>query len=416
MCLCSFPSCVRNINKYLKLEAEGLEGFFTGQILCIVALICWYLMVAKEAVSSLFLGPLFPGSRKLSGVLTSYKGDLGAVLGVVLVPAKEVLGATVGPLGAVLDGTTHCAGTLIIGANNHISITDGCRKHGQTTTGETTIEETPQHTHLLTTSLCKTAGTNNMAPTNWTRSPTTSRTSWRRRTTSSRPTGHPEDTHGSIGQEQQLIQALQQALAKHGNRVVTVADTTHQHPSTSDSHTATRPSRRWNKSKAHQPLQQLVEQEWTLPPRIGNYSDIPTAIKTQKEFTHNMVETTNKQQLEELSTYHTIHGCKHSLTIVCSGEVYNNLGNTSSSAKITRNQTQKVENISLKALGDSKADPWPRPHKASTRRAATVLPPSGCSGLDSMSLGFQNEVYLMKRPAPAGKNKSRKMSPRCLQR
>ncbi|CAL1172253.1 unnamed protein product [Cladocopium goreaui] len=33
---------VENIDKYLKLEAEGLEGFFTGQILCIVALICWY--------------------------------------------------------------------------------------------------------------------------------------------------------------------------------------------------------------------------------------------------------------------------------------------------------------------------------------------------------------------------------------
>ena len=26
-----------------------MEGFFTGQILCIVALVCWYLMVAKEA-------------------------------------------------------------------------------------------------------------------------------------------------------------------------------------------------------------------------------------------------------------------------------------------------------------------------------------------------------------------------------
>eukprot|EP00438_Fugacium_kawagutii_P016236 Skav234412 [mRNA] locus=scaffold3157:14862:16347:- [translate_table: standard] len=39
----------KNINKYLKLEAGGLEGFFTGQILCIVALVCWYLMVAKEA-------------------------------------------------------------------------------------------------------------------------------------------------------------------------------------------------------------------------------------------------------------------------------------------------------------------------------------------------------------------------------
>ena len=39
----SYPwaSSLRNIDKYLKLEAEGLEGFFTGQILCIVALICW---------------------------------------------------------------------------------------------------------------------------------------------------------------------------------------------------------------------------------------------------------------------------------------------------------------------------------------------------------------------------------------
>ena len=41
----------RNINKYLKSEETGLEGFFTGQILCIVALICWYRMVAKEAWS-----------------------------------------------------------------------------------------------------------------------------------------------------------------------------------------------------------------------------------------------------------------------------------------------------------------------------------------------------------------------------
>ncbi|CAK8991445.1 unnamed protein product [Durusdinium trenchii] len=46
---------IENINKYLKLEAEGLEGFFTGQILCIVALICWYLMVAKEVSHALAL-------------------------------------------------------------------------------------------------------------------------------------------------------------------------------------------------------------------------------------------------------------------------------------------------------------------------------------------------------------------------
>eukprot|EP00438_Fugacium_kawagutii_P010539 Skav214536 [mRNA] locus=scaffold410:509958:520741:+ [translate_table: standard] len=38
-----------DIGKYLKPEAEGYEVFCTGQVLCIVALICWYLMVAKEA-------------------------------------------------------------------------------------------------------------------------------------------------------------------------------------------------------------------------------------------------------------------------------------------------------------------------------------------------------------------------------
>ena len=38
-----------NIDKYLKAGREGFESYFTGQMLCIVALICWYLMVAKEA-------------------------------------------------------------------------------------------------------------------------------------------------------------------------------------------------------------------------------------------------------------------------------------------------------------------------------------------------------------------------------
>lgn len=46
---------LRNISRYLKSEAPGLEGFFTGQILCIVALICWYLMVAKEVSHALAL-------------------------------------------------------------------------------------------------------------------------------------------------------------------------------------------------------------------------------------------------------------------------------------------------------------------------------------------------------------------------
>lgn len=46
---------MEDINKYLKSDAAGMEGFFTGQILCIVALVCWYLMVAKEVSHALAL-------------------------------------------------------------------------------------------------------------------------------------------------------------------------------------------------------------------------------------------------------------------------------------------------------------------------------------------------------------------------
>lgn len=44
-----------NIEKYLKSGKPGLEGIFTGQVLCIVALVCWYLMVAKELSHALAL-------------------------------------------------------------------------------------------------------------------------------------------------------------------------------------------------------------------------------------------------------------------------------------------------------------------------------------------------------------------------
>ena len=38
-----------------KSGRDGFESYFTGQMLCIVALICWYLMVAKEVSHALGL-------------------------------------------------------------------------------------------------------------------------------------------------------------------------------------------------------------------------------------------------------------------------------------------------------------------------------------------------------------------------
>ncbi|CAJ1381709.1 unnamed protein product [Effrenium voratum] len=48
-------SLYQNIRKYLKPEAQGIELCFTGQALCLVSLICWYLMVAKELSHALAL-------------------------------------------------------------------------------------------------------------------------------------------------------------------------------------------------------------------------------------------------------------------------------------------------------------------------------------------------------------------------
>eukprot|EP00435_Cladocopium_sp_Y103_P047400 s633_g13.t3 len=46
---------VENIRKYLNSEGSGIALFFSGQVLCLVALICWYLMVAKEVSHALAL-------------------------------------------------------------------------------------------------------------------------------------------------------------------------------------------------------------------------------------------------------------------------------------------------------------------------------------------------------------------------
>ncbi|CAE7023986.1 unnamed protein product, partial [Symbiodinium sp. CCMP2456] len=48
-------SLLDNIRKYVKPDAVGFEAVFTGQMLCLVALVCWYLMVAKEINHALAL-------------------------------------------------------------------------------------------------------------------------------------------------------------------------------------------------------------------------------------------------------------------------------------------------------------------------------------------------------------------------
>lgn len=70
---CKEVALYENIEKYLKSGAPGLEGYFTGQVLCIVALVCWYLMVAKE----------------VSHALALFRGILAAPIGPTRIDTRE---------------------------------------------------------------------------------------------------------------------------------------------------------------------------------------------------------------------------------------------------------------------------------------------------------------------------------------
>ena len=119
---------------------------------------------------------------------------------------------------------------------------------------------------------------------------------------------------------------------------------------------------RWNKQTPVKPLYQLVSAEWTLPPRPGNYATILEAIKQNQEIKHNMVEVQQAEHLDTLRTYWTAHECPCNITVLCSGTAYHTEGNTFSTAKITRkHQQQRIENISICALGSKEKCPWPTP-------------------------------------------------------
>ena len=48
-------SLADNVRSYLNPDAQGIEQFFNGQVLCLVALVCWYLMLSKEVQDALDL-------------------------------------------------------------------------------------------------------------------------------------------------------------------------------------------------------------------------------------------------------------------------------------------------------------------------------------------------------------------------
>ena len=164
--------------------------------------------------------------------------------------------------------------------------------------------------------------------------------------------------------DQEVAKTVQHAIHTHLHGADSMSphpeyhQTGHREVSYKPSHT----SNRWNKQAPGNPVHQLAPAEWTLPPRLGNYTATLEAIKQSQEIKHNMVEVQQAEHLDTLRTFWTAHECPTNITVICSGSAYHTEGNTFSTAKVTRkHQQQRIENISICAFGSKEKCPWPTP-------------------------------------------------------
>ena len=137
--------------------------------------------------------------------------------------------------------------------------------------------------------------------------------------------------------------------------------TQHSPPQAAHDRGGGKSNNRWNKPKMKADINQLAAAEWTTPPRLIRYNQLIDAIKKQERSHHNIVEITTPLEFDTLCTYWTTCNFQQAITLICTGEALHTTGNTYTSAKIKRQHatTYKVENISLKALGDKAQCPWP---------------------------------------------------------
>ena len=97
--------------------------------------------------------------------------------------------------------------------------------------------------------------------------------------------------------DQEVAKTVQQAIQTHLHTADSRSphpeyhQTVHREVSYKPSHT----SNRWNKQASVNPVYQLAPAEWTLPPRLGNYTTFLEAIKQNQEIKHTTLSKFSKQ-------------------------------------------------------------------------------------------------------------------------
>ena len=179
-----------------------------------------------------------------------------------------------------------------------------------------------------------------------------------------------------VPQEQSLAKALLAVLQKTEYRnnddlVAAVQSTIHKHVGSTAQPSRPKPvaaaerprpttnasTNRWSRAK-HAPVMQIARAEWTVPPKLMNLTDVLCKIKSQEALPGNLVEATSPDDVNAVCTYRTTYDCKHNFTLLCTGQAMEFQGNTFSSAKLQRKgAAYRIENISLRPLGDPTACP-----------------------------------------------------------
>ena len=211
---------------------------------------------------------------------------------------------------------------------------------------------------------------------NWQQQPEPQK-SWNRAAKKSRYHGWKEANAQPVPQEQSLAKALLAVLQKTEYRnnddlVAAVQSTIHKHVGSTAQPSRPKPvaaaerprpttnassTNRWSRAK-HAPVMQIARAEWTVPPKLMNLTDVLCKIKSQEALPGNLVEATSPDDVNAVCTYRTTYDCKHNFTLLCTGQAMEFQGNTFSSAKLQRKgAAYRIENISLRPLGDPTACP-----------------------------------------------------------
>ena len=162
--------------------------------------------------------------------------------------------------------------------------------------------------------------------------------------------------------DQQLVQKLLPILSSYTPAHQTQNPGSHDYTSSRAPTPPTHRNNRWHKAPtntAPQYITHLVPNEWSRPPRLGNYHDILQAARTGNTIPEaNITEIWSREDAEAIRSTWRAHDLKHPITMLLCGPAKKLEGVTHTRIRVSRGRRQTIEDVALLALGTPQSQPW----------------------------------------------------------